>query len=150
MKRRKRKESAMKTIRLVLIAILLALLGAFGFSYMNNPDLPPTTHASAVGFAVANPLSGKAWRGLACPHRSLVTDLATKSFAPKLCGTASDGGAAERAKRFRTEGPTSCWALYDSLVERTEARFASVLAGKAKAGPAVNDVCRRAKKLIEG
>jgi hypothetical protein len=140
----------MKTIRLVLIAILLALLGTFGFSYMNNPGMPPTAHASAVRFAVANPLSSKAWRGFACPHRPLVTDLVTKSLAPKLCGTVSDGGATARAKRFRTEGPTSCWALYDALAERTQARFASVLAGKAKAGPAVGDVCRRAKKLIDG
>jgi len=140
----------MKAIRFVLIGILLVLLGAFGFSYMNNPNMPPTAHASAVGFAVANPLSSKAWRGLGCPHRSLVTDLATKSFAPKLCGAASDGGATARAERFRTEGPTPCWALYDSLVARTKSRFAGVIAGKDKAGPAVSDVCRRAKKLIDG
>lgn len=142
-------KSEMKFIGRVIGVLILAVAGVFGFSYVNNPDMPPTAHASAVGFAVANPLSGNAWRGLACPHRSAVTDLVTKSMAPKLCGAASDGGAAKRAERFRTEGPTSCWALYDILSQKSKARFAAVLAGEQKAGPAVADVCRRAEKLIK-
>ncbi|MFT5509453.1 MAG: hypothetical protein ACI89J_002538 [Hyphomicrobiaceae bacterium] len=139
----------MKFIGRVVIIALLALIGVFGFSYVNNPDMPPTAHASAVGFAVANPLSSKAWRGLACPHRSAVTDLVTKSMATKLCGGSNDGGAAKRAERFRTEGPTSCWALFDALTQKTSARFASVIAGETKAGPAAADICRRAAKLIK-
>ena len=139
----------MKLIRRVIIVLLLALVGAFGFSYFKNPDMPPMAHASAVGFAVANPLSSKAWRGLACPHRSVVTDLVTKSLAPKLCGSASDGGASKRAARFRTEGPVSCWALFDALSEQSKARFANVIAGEEKAGPAAADICRRADQLIK-
>ena len=138
----------MKTIKIVLGVAVLALIGVFGFSYVNNPQMPVSAHATAVGFTVANPLSGKAWRGLACPHRSVVTDLVTKSVAPALCGSATDGGATARAKRFRTEGPTSCWALFDVLAERTKVRFANVIAGKEKRGPAVDDVCRQAKQLI--
>lgn len=139
----------MKLIRRVIIVALLAFIGAFGFSYVKNPDMPPMAHASAVGFAVANPLSSKAWRGLACPHRSVVTDLVTKSLAPKLCGSSSDGGASKRAKRFRTEGPVSCWALFDALSKKDQARFASVIAGEKKAGPAAADICRRADQLIK-
>ena len=140
----------MKHVRRVVILLLAGLIGAFGFSYVNNPNMPVTAHASAVGFAVANPLSGQAWRGLACPHRSVVTDMATKSLAPKLCGAKSDGGAMERAERFRTQGPTSCWALFDALNRQTTARFADVIAGKEQPGPAVADVCRQAKQLIDG
>jgi len=140
----------MKFIRIVVAVVIVALAGAFGFSYVSNPDMPVTAHASAVGFAVANPLSGKSWRGLACPHRSVVTDLVTKSLAPKLCGASSDGGAATRAERFRTEGPTSCWALFDMLNEKSTARFAAVIAGQEKPGPVVEDVCRQAKQLIGG
>lgn len=139
----------MKFFNRVIIVAVLALIGAFGFSYINNPDMPPTAHASAVGFAVANPLSGKAWRGLACPHRSAVTELVTKSLAPKLCGGTTDGGATKRAERFRTEGPVSCWALFDALSQASEARFASVIAGEEKAGPAAADICRRANELIK-
>ncbi|MFY0611315.1 MAG: hypothetical protein JXQ99_07315 [Hyphomicrobiaceae bacterium] len=139
----------MKLIRSVIILVLLGLVGAFGYSYLNNPSMPPMAHASAVGFAVANPLSGNAWRGLACPHRSVVTDLVTKSLAPQLCGSASDGGAAKRAKRFQTEGPVSCWALFDALSAKNKARFASVISGQEKAGPAAADVCRRAGQLIK-
>ena len=138
----------MKTLQLIIV-LLLALVGAFGFSYFNNPDMPPAAHANAVGFAVANPLSSKAWRGLACPHRSVVTDLVTKSLAPKLCGSSSDGGASKRAQRFRTEGPVSCWALFDALSEKSKARFANVLAGEQKPGPAAADICRRAEQLIK-
>lgn len=139
----------MKFLTRILALAVVAFATAFGVSYFHNPEMPPAAHASAVGFAVANPLSGKAWRGLACPHRSIVTDLVTKSFAPKLCGTSGDGGARDRAERFRTEGPTSCWALFDTLSQKTAARFAGVIAGSEKAGPAVNDVCRQAKKLIK-
>lgn len=138
----------MKIFFRVMGIALVALAGVFAFSYINNPNIPPAAHASAVGFAVANPLSGRAWRGLACPHRSVVTDLVTKSMAPKLCGSASDGGATARAERFRTEGPVSCWALFDALSEKTSQRFSGVIAGKEQAGPAVDDVCRQAKKLI--
>jgi len=140
----------MKFVRIIIAVVVLALAGAFGFSYLSNPDVSATSHASAVGYAVANPFSGKSWRGLACPHRSVVTDLVTKSLAPKLCGTSSDGGAIARAERFRTEGPTSCWALFDTLNEQSKARFAAVISGQEKAGPAVQDVCRQAKKLIDG
>ena len=139
----------MKFIRNVVVIVVLALIGVFGFSYFNNPKMPPMAHASAVGFALANPLSGNAWRGLACPHRSAVTDLVTKSLAPKLCGSATDGGAMKRAERFRTEGPVSCWALFDALSAKNKARFATVMSGKEKAGPAAADICRRADKLIK-
>ena len=139
----------MKFIRNVIIIVLLALIGAFGFSYFSNPDMPPMAHASAVGFAVANPLSVKAWRGIACPHRSVVTELVTKSLAPKLCGSATDGGAMKRAERFRTEGPVSCWALFDALSEKNRARFATIISGDEKAGPAAADICRRAGQLIK-
>ena len=54
----------MKLIRRVIIVALLAFIGAFGFSYVKNPDMPPMAHASAVGFAVANPLSSKPGAGL--------------------------------------------------------------------------------------
>lgn len=138
----------MKLVGSVSALVVAALLGAFGYSYLNNPAAPPMMHAAAVGSAVSNPLSGNAWRGLACPHRSVVTDLVTKSLAPKLCGTVSDGGAAARAARFRTEGPVSCWALFDSLSEKSEARFEGIIAGKEKPGPAVDDICRQAKELI--
>jgi hypothetical protein len=139
----------MKLVRGIVVIMALALLGAFGFSYVRNPDLPPVSHASAVGFAVANPLSTGAWRGLACPHRSIVTDLVTKSMAPKLCGRENDGGASARAERFRTEGPTSCWALFESLSESTLARFAGVIASGKKDDPAAADVCRQAEELIK-
>ena len=138
----------MKFVRWIVLAGIVALAGAFSFSYLNNPNMPASAHASAVGFAVANPLSGEAWRGLACPHRTAVTDLVTKSMALKLCGMESDGGAMERAERFRTEGPVSCWSLFSSLSEKTSERFAGVIAGSEKAGPAADDVCREAKKLI--
>lgn len=140
----------MKLLGTIFVAAVLGLAGVFGYSYANNPDMPVTAHASAVGYAVANPFSGKSWRGLACPHRSVVTDLVTKSMAPELCGTETDGGATERAERFRTEGPTSCWELFDSLSQQTKARFASVLAGQEKAGAAVQDICQQAKQLING
>lgn len=139
----------MKMVRWIFVAVLLAVIGVFGFSYSQNPNLSATAHASAVGFAVANPLSGNAWRGLACPHRSVVTDLVTKSMAPKLCGKQNDGGASERAERFRTEGPTSCWALFDTLSQSTIARFASVISGEKKDDPAAADVCRQAEALIK-
>jgi len=138
----------MKFMRGVVIVLLLALAGVFGLSWASNPDLPPTKHASAVGFALANPLSGRAWRGLACPHRSAVTDLVTKSMGPKLCGSASDGGALARAERFRTEGPVSCWALFDALSKKTIARFTKVMSGEDERGPAVKEVCRRSAELI--
>ena len=140
----------MKFIGLLIAIVVLALAGVFGYSYANNPNMPPMAHAEAVGFTVANPLSANAWRGLACPHRSVVTDLVTKSLAPKLCGTPDDGGAAKRAARFRTEGPVSCWALFEVLSESSKKRFADVISGTAKGGPAVDDICRRAKVLIKG
>ena len=139
----------MKLIRRVVIVAVLAVIAAFGFSYVKNPDMPPMAHASAVGFALANPLSGNAWRGLGCPHRSVVTDLVTKSLAPQLCGQSSDGGAMKRAERFRTEGPVSCWALFDALSEKSKARFANVISGAEKPGPAASDICRRADRLIK-
>lgn len=140
----------MRTVRIVLAVVVLALVGIFGFTYANNPQASMTSHASVVGYAVANPFSGKAWRGLACPHRTVVTDLVTKSLGPKLCGTSTDGGASARAERFRTEGPTSCWALFETLNNNSRSRFAAVLSGEAEPGPAAQDVCRQAKKLIEG
>ena len=57
--------------------------------------------------------------------------------------------ASKRAERFRTEGPVSCWALFDALSEKSKARFANIIAGDQKAGPAAADICRRADKLIK-
>jgi|SRR6056297_2442394 len=139
----------MKVLTSFIVIAVLLIAVVFGYSYFNNPDMPAKERVSAVGFAVANPMSSKAWRGLACPHRSVVSDLVTQSLAPKLCGTDNDGGAAERAERFRTEGPVSCWALFDALAEKNKVRFAGVIAGSEKPGAAVNDVCQRAKALID-
>ena len=139
----------MKTFRAIVILALIAVIGIFGFSYSRNPDLSPTIHAEAVGFVLAKPFSVGSWQGLACPHRSVVTDLVTKSLAPKMCGTPSDGGAADRAARFQTDGPESCWELYNALSERAESRFADIIAKKAEPTPASQDICRKATKLLQ-
>ena len=138
----------MRLVVAIVAIVVIALAGLFGFSYVRNPDLDATVHASAVSFTLANPLSGSAWRGLACPHRSIVTNLAIQSLGPKLCGTDGDGGARARAERFRTEGPTSCWALFEMLDSQNSERFSDVLAGSAEPGAAANDLCQKAKALI--
>lgn len=132
-----------------IIAIgVLAVASLFGFSWSRNPDVEPAVHASAVSFTLANPLSGRAWRGLACPHRTIVTNLAIQSVGPKLCGLESDGRARSRAERFRTEGPISCWSLFEMLDQQNAARFANVLSGKSEPGAQVNEICQKAKALI--
>lgn len=139
----------MKATKGIIILVLAAIVSVFGYSYSRNPDIPVTGHAEAVGFVVANPLSGNAWRGLSCPHRIVVTELVTKALAPKLCGTENDGGAAARAARFKTEGPVTCWALYESLLQKSEARFSDIIARKSQPNPAAEDLCRRAAELIK-
>ena len=139
----------MRPIIAIFAIIIVVLAGLFGFSYTRNPDLGPSAHASVVSFTLANPLSGRAWRGLACPHRSIVTNLAIQSLGPKMCGTENDGGARARAERFRTEGPTSCWALFEMLDQQNATRFADVLSGKAMPGAAANDMCQKAKALLQ-
>ncbi len=138
----------MKLFRRIVIVAVIALLAIFAYSYSRNPNLSATTHASAVGFVLARPFSVDAWQGLACPHRSAVTDLVTKSMAPQLCGKKSDGGAMARARRFQTEGPVSCWALFDGLRQQSMDRFSGVISGSVKPGPAVADICRRAEELL--
>lgn len=138
----------MRRIVAIVAIIIIAIGGLFGFSYLRNPDLAPGDHASAVSFTLANPLSQGAWRGLACPHRTIVTNLAIQSLGPKLCGMDGDGGARARAERFRTEGPTSCWALFEMLDQQNAERFKDVLAGTAERNAAANDVCRKAEALI--
>jgi hypothetical protein len=132
-----------------IVAIgVLAVAGLFGYSWSRNPYADPGVHASAVGFTLANPLSGRAWRGLACPHRTIVTNLAVQWVGPRLCGFEDDGGARERAERFRTEGPTSCWALFEMLDQQNAERFADVLSGKSAPGAQVTNICDKAKALI--
>lgn len=139
-------------MRLVVAIVgigVLVFAGLFGFSWSHNPDADPGVHASAVSFTLANPLSGRAWRGLACPHRTIVTNLAIQAVGPKLCGLESDGGARARAERFRTEGPTSCWSLFEMLDHQHAARFSGVLSGTSEPGAQVKDICEKAKNLIE-
>lgn len=140
----------MKLLVAVLTVIAITGAGLVGYSWTRNPDLGPGDHASAVGFTLANPTSGRAWRGLACPHRSIVTTLSIQALGPQLCGTETDGGARARAERFRTEGPTSCWALFEMLSAQNAERFAGVLAGREERGPAVEAVCVKARQLVKG
>ena len=139
----------MKFVRWLLIVVLLALIGLYGYTYSRNPSESAMVHADAVGFVLARPLSGGAWRGLACPHRTAVNELVAKSLGPKLCGHGSDGGAAKRARRFQTEGPVSCWALFEQISKSYEARFSDIIAKKAERTPAANDICRRAEALVK-
>jgi hypothetical protein len=139
----------MKTIRWLVIIALAALAGMLGYSYSRNPEVPMMAHADAVGFVLARPFTAGAWRGLTCTHRGIVNDLVTKSLGPKVCGLPGDGGAAARAKRFQTEGPMGCWALYEQLSQSYEDRFADVIAKKSPASGAAGDFCRRAGELLK-
>jgi len=140
----------MRLVAAVLIIVAAGLGGLVGYSWSRNPELGAVEHASAVGFTLANPMSTRAWRGLACPHRSIITNLSVQALGPALCGTDTDGGAATRAERFRVQGPTSCWALYEMLSRQNAERFAGVLAGREAAGPAVAELCEKARRLITG
>jgi hypothetical protein len=139
----------MKFIAWLLMACVGVLLGMFGLSYVRNPDVPPMQHAQAVGFVLANPMSGNEWRSLACPHRRAVADLVTMSLAPKLCGLKSDGGAVDRAKKFKTQGQPNCWALFEALSARAEVQYGQFYNGARPRNAAAEDVCNDAARLLK-
>jgi len=139
----------MRMVRWIAIAVVAALIGVFGFSFVRNPDLPAASHAEAVGFVLANPISSNEWQGLACTHRRAVIDLVAMTIAPKLCGAKSDGGAMARAKAFSSKGLGSCWTLFEVLRKRANERYHPYLNNAQARDKSVEDYCNRAEALIK-
>ena len=128
----------MRTLIWIVFAVVAVIGGVFAYSYARNPGLPAKHHAEAVGFVLANPISSSEWQGLACPHRRAVIDLVVMSVAPQLCGTASDGGAMVRARKFQSQGPRELLGL---VPDATGARHRS-LSGFFQQGETAHGSCR--------
>ncbi len=139
----------MKVVRWLAILVVIAMIGLFGYSYIQNPNMGPSEHAKAVGFVLANPASTAEWQGLACPHRRAVINLVTMSMAPQVCGTPNDGGAMQRAKKFQTQGLGSCWALFEVLSTRAKDEWGPYISKKKPRDNAVNSFCKQAQALIK-